>query len=64
MTRSPAENVHLPIYEDLVRELGDVVAEAQMAAANTEGQATQLLGAPEPAAWSGQAGPQSPSDFG
>lgn len=48
MTRSPAENDHLPIYEDLVRERGDVVAEAQIAAAHTQNQATALLGDAEP----------------
>lgn len=32
MTRSPSEKVQLPIYEDLVRERGDAVAEAQLAA--------------------------------
>ncbi|MFF4397431.1 hypothetical protein [Streptomyces sp. NPDC001480] len=44
MTRSPSEIDHMPIYEDLVRELGDVVAEAQMAAAHTQHKAAQLLG--------------------
>ncbi|WP_217215407.1 hypothetical protein [Streptomyces sp. AC550_RSS872] len=43
MTRTPAENNHLPIYEDLVRERGDAVAEAQMAAAHTHHQAAELL---------------------
>lgn len=48
VTRSPAERVHLPIYEDLIRERGDAVAAAQMAAAHTQGQAAALLGS-EPA---------------
>lgn len=43
MTRTPTENNHLPIYEDLVRERGDAVAEAQMAAAHTQHQAAELL---------------------
>lgn len=43
MTRIPTEDDHLPIYEDLVRERGDAVAEAQIAAAHTENQATELL---------------------
>lgn len=44
MTRTPGESDHMPIYEDLVRELGDVVAEAQMAAEHTQYKAIQLLG--------------------
>lgn len=43
MARTPAENDHLPIYEDLVRERGDAVAEAQTAAAHTQSQAAELL---------------------
>lgn len=43
MTRTPTENDHLPIYEDLVRERGDVVTEAQIAAAHTQHQAAALL---------------------
>ncbi|MFE6621877.1 hypothetical protein ACFZBP_33950 [Streptomyces sp. NPDC008086] len=43
MTRTPTENNHLPIYEDLVRERGDAVAEAQQAAAHTQHQAAELL---------------------
>jgi hypothetical protein len=34
---------HLPIYEDLVRERGDVVAEARVVAEQTQHQATQAL---------------------
>ncbi|MFJ8364071.1 hypothetical protein [Streptomyces sp. NPDC093984] len=34
---------HLPIYEDLVRERGDAVAEAQLAAEHTQHQAAELL---------------------
>ena len=33
-----------PIYEDLVRERGDVVADAQAAAEQAQYQAAQLLG--------------------
>ena len=43
MTRNPTENAELPIYEDLVRELGDAVAEAQLAAEHTQHQAAELL---------------------
>lgn len=65
MTRSPAENDHLPIYEDLVRERGDVVAEAQIAAAHTQNQATELLGPEQPADWNPTpTGQQVPSAFG
>lgn len=63
VTRSPAENVHLPIYEDLVRERGDVVAEAQMAAAHTQDQAADLLGG-EADTWDGPTGHQPQADFG
>ncbi|MFC9245495.1 hypothetical protein ACFT7S_16165 [Streptomyces sp. NPDC057136] len=43
MTRTSTENDHLPIYEDLVRECGDVVAEAQLAADHVQHQAAELL---------------------
>ncbi|NUK00289.1 hypothetical protein HRW23_14165 [Streptomyces lunaelactis] len=43
MTRTPTQNDHLPIYEDLVRERGDAVAEAQLAAEHTQHQAAELL---------------------
>ncbi|MFF1629430.1 hypothetical protein [Streptomyces sp. NPDC058272] len=43
MTRTPTENNHLPIYEDLVRERGDAVAEAQLAARHMQHQAAALL---------------------
>ena len=43
MTRTPTENDHLPIYEDLVRERGDAVAAAQLAARHTQHQAAALL---------------------
>ncbi|PZT71286.1 hypothetical protein DN402_04480 [Streptomyces sp. SW4] len=51
MTRTSTGHDLQPIYEDLVRELGDAVAEAQSAAAHTEQQATELLGftGPRPA---------------
>lgn len=71
VTRSPAEYPHPPIYEDLIRERGDVVAAAQIAAAHTENQATQLLGPAEPAHWDEPTGHQQqhqqqqlPSAFG
>ncbi|WKX15747.1 hypothetical protein [Streptomyces sp. NL15-2K] len=44
MTRTSSEIDHLPIYEDLVQERGDAVAEAQMAAQHTQHQAAELLG--------------------
>ncbi|MGX1239316.1 hypothetical protein RKD46_000420 [Streptomyces pseudovenezuelae] len=37
-----------PIYEDLVRERGDVVADAQAAAEQAQYQAAQLLGGHPP----------------
>lgn len=43
VTRTSTDNDHLPIYEDLVRERGDAVAEAQLAAAHTQHQAAELL---------------------
>lgn len=42
MTHSSTES-HPPIYEDLIRERGDVVTEAQRAAEHTHRQAAQLL---------------------
>jgi hypothetical protein len=39
----PTENDHLPIYEDLVRERGDAIAEARTAAERTQHQAAELL---------------------
>ncbi|MEV5008824.1 hypothetical protein ACIQFZ_23050 [Streptomyces sp. NPDC093064] len=44
MAPSPTEQIQLLIYEDLIRERGDVVAEAQLAAAHTQHQAMELLG--------------------
>ncbi|MFD7323659.1 hypothetical protein ACFV9D_21600 [Streptomyces sp. NPDC059875] len=49
MTRTFHENDHLPIYADLVRECGDVVAEAQLAAAHVQHQAAALLTGPDEA---------------
>ncbi|WP_153543252.1 hypothetical protein [Streptomyces sp. RB17] len=43
MTHHSTEKDHLPIYEDLIRERGDVVAEAQLAAEHTQHQAAELL---------------------
>jgi hypothetical protein len=37
------EDVHLPVYESLVRERGDVVAEARVTAEQTQRQAAQTL---------------------
>ena len=44
VTGSPSQGDHPPIYEDLVRERGDVVADAQSAAEHAQHQAAQLLG--------------------
>ncbi|NMI55706.1 MULTISPECIES: hypothetical protein [unclassified Streptomyces] len=43
MISTSTEKDHLPIYEDLVRERGDAVAEAQLAADHTQHQAAELL---------------------
>ncbi|MGJ5754366.1 hypothetical protein [Streptomyces puniciscabiei] len=43
MTHSSTGKDHTPIYEDLIRERGDVVAEAQLAARHTQHQAAALL---------------------
>jgi len=44
VTPAPRGSDQVPIYEDLVRERGDVVAEAQRAAEHTQHQAVELLG--------------------
>ncbi|MFF4020926.1 hypothetical protein [Streptomyces sp. NPDC001843] len=44
MTLTPNTTEHAPIYEELVRELGDALAEAQTAAEHTQHQAAELLG--------------------
>lgn len=56
MTRTPTENDHLPIYEDLVRERGDAVTEAQIAAAHTQHKAAELLPEGSAEVWGGQRG--------
>lgn len=43
MTNTPTDNHHPPIYEHLVRELGDVISEARRAAAHTQHKAAQLF---------------------
>ncbi|MDN0197639.1 hypothetical protein [Streptomyces sp. S.PNR 29] len=43
MTPHSTGNDSLPIYESLVRERGDVVAEAREVAEETQHQATQAL---------------------
>ncbi|MEU6423922.1 hypothetical protein [Streptomyces spiralis] len=50
MKHSSTGNDHLPIYEDLIRERGDVIAEAQRAAEHTHHEAAQLL----PGGYAGQ----------
>ncbi|MEU6378938.1 hypothetical protein [Streptomyces sp. NPDC046909] len=44
MTSTPSENF-LPIYENLVRERGDAITEAHLAAEHMHHQAVELLGA-------------------
>ncbi|WP_181139883.1 hypothetical protein [Streptomyces sp. Ru71] len=44
MTYGTVESGHPPIYETLLRERGDVVAEAQKAAEHTQHRAAELLG--------------------
>jgi hypothetical protein len=43
VTLNPPENDHLPVYESLVRERGDAVAEARVVAEETHHQVTQAL---------------------
>ncbi len=43
VTRTSTENDQSPIYEDLVRECGDVIAEAQLASDHVQHQAAALL---------------------
>lgn len=47
MTSTTTDGNHPPIYEHLIRELGDAVAEAQQAAAHTQHKAAELLGPQE-----------------
>ncbi|MGW2638943.1 hypothetical protein [Streptomyces sp. NPDC001348] len=49
MTLTPGTTEQAPIYEELVRELGDAVAEAQTAAEHTQHRAAELLTAGVPA---------------
>jgi peptidoglycan/xylan/chitin deacetylase (PgdA/CDA1 family) len=60
-TGTHTENVHPPIYEELVRERGDVVAEAQRAATHTEIQAAELLTGGEAPHWDQPTGYQGAS---
>lgn len=43
VTPNSTRNDELPIYESLVRERGDVVAQARVVAEETQHQATQAL---------------------
>lgn len=43
MTPTSAGNDHLPVYESLVRERGDAVAEARVVAEETQRQVTQAM---------------------
>jgi len=51
---NPTGNDHLPVYESLLRERGDVVAEARVAAEQMQDQAPQASSSHD---W-------DPSDFG
>ncbi|WP_043497810.1 hypothetical protein [Streptomyces glaucescens] len=44
MRRTAGEGARIPIYEELVRERGDAVAEARTAAERIRLQAARLLG--------------------
>lgn len=55
MTPNSTENEHLPVYESVVRERGDAVAEARLVAEETHHQVTQALN------WHDAAGPESAS---
>jgi hypothetical protein len=55
VTPNSAENDHLPVYEGLVRERGDAVAEARLVAEETRHQVTQALN------WHGADRPESAS---
>ena len=54
VTPNPSGNDHLPVYESLLRERGDVVAEARVAAEQMQHQAPQTQSSND---W-------DPSDFG
>ncbi|MEU5524463.1 hypothetical protein ACIQCD_21580 [Streptomyces sp. NPDC093250] len=43
MTSSPSAGDHLPVYDGLVRERGDIVAEAREVAEHAQYQARQAL---------------------
>lgn len=65
MTPETPGNDHLPVYESLLRERGDVVAEARVAALQMQHQAPQpplphdqVPPGPHPSQY--QAGPQQP----
>ncbi len=64
MTRIPSGNDHPPIYEELVRERGDAVTEAQRAAAHTQHQAAELLSGGEANNWDQPTGHDRQSHFG
>jgi hypothetical protein len=64
MARTSPENDHPPIYEELVRERGDAVAEAQRAAAHTQTQAAELLTDGEPPRWDQPTGHHRDPHFG
>jgi hypothetical protein len=56
VTPNSAGNDHLPVYESLLRERGDVVAEARVAAEQMQHQAPQALSSHD---WvSSEPGPQ------
>ncbi|MGV9630392.1 hypothetical protein [Streptomyces sp. NPDC003487] len=61
MTYGVTGGEHPPIYEDLLRERGDVVAEAQKAAEHTRHRAAELLGGQHAAQHHAPEGPHAAS---
>ncbi|ANS66263.1 hypothetical protein SLINC_4039 [Streptomyces lincolnensis] len=56
MTPQPSGSDHLPVYESLVRERGDAVAEARVVSEQAQHEASQALN------WHGVALPEPASD--
>jgi hypothetical protein len=50
VTPEPTGPDHLPVYESLIRERGDVVAQARLAAEEMQHQAPRQAAGPGPAA--------------
>lgn len=56
MTPQPSGSDHLPVYESLVRERGDAVAEARVVSEQAQHEASQALN------WHDAALPEATSD--